>query len=170
MTNFQKAMGEDFLDDILSVYGNPREDVPVWDESLRMFICEGSAQAAVNHSCYRGVRLTRGLAVVERLGRFHGWTYLMGIELYALQEGKPRLVQKREYSKTFRKSDFVRDETQTMLNAYIVNDANEAEGRMTDCQRNTWTRQLLDACYEQPQWDVRKCIDNVLKASDECRH
>ena len=95
MAKFEKAMTGSLLDSLLPVYGNPREDIPVWDAEQKMYICDEYTSANGNRY-YRGVRLSDNIAVLERIGQWHNWTYLSGLELYVLKEGKPRLVQKRE--------------------------------------------------------------------------
>lgn len=168
MAKFEKAMAGSLLDSFLPVYGNPREDIPVWDAEQKMYICDEYTSANGNRY-YKGVRLSDNIAVLERIGQWHNWTYLSGIELYVLEQGKPRLVQKREYSKTFRKGDFVRSESQTMLEAYLADGDNGACERMTDSQRKAWADLLLGACYGEPGQGLMARVDMVLKLSKENR-
>lgn len=168
MAKFEKAMTSSLLDSLLPVYGNPREDIPVWDAEQKMYICDEYTSANGNRY-YRGVRLSDNIAVLERIGQWHNWTYLSGLELYVLEEGKPRLVQKREYSKTIRNSDFVRSESQAMLEAYLGEGDTDACERMTDSQRQAWADLLLGACYGEPDPGLMARVDIVLKLSKENR-
>lgn len=168
MAKFEKAMAGSLLDSLLPVYGNPREDIPVWDAEQKMYICDEYTSANGNRY-YKGVRLSDNIAVLERIGQWHNWTYLSGIELYVLEQGQPRLVQKREYSKTFRKGDFVRSESQAMLEAYLADGNNGACERMTDSQRKAWADLLLGACYGEPDQGLMARLNGVLEISKECR-
>ena len=73
MAKFEKAMTGTLLDSLLPVYGNPREDIPVWDAEQKMYICDEYTSANGNRY-YRGVRLSDNIAVLERIGQWHNWT------------------------------------------------------------------------------------------------
>ena len=50
---------------------------------------------------------------------YHNWTYINSMELYVFDGTKLKLVQKREYGKVFRSDEFVRQESQSMLEKYL---------------------------------------------------
>lgn len=55
-----------FIDGILPVYGNPRCNIPVWNEGEKMFISD-EYQSAKGNWYYKGLRFSDRLAIVERL-------------------------------------------------------------------------------------------------------
>ena len=110
MKNFNNALCRNLLDSILPVYGNPRANVPVWDDGQKMFIVD-EHEAPSGNRYYRGVRFCQQLAIVEKVGMYHNWTYINRTKL--------KLVQKREYGKVFRSDEFVHQESQDMLEKYL---------------------------------------------------
>lgn len=118
MKNFSNALCKNLLDSILPVYGNPRANVPVWDDGQKMFILD-EYEAPSGNRYYRGLRFCQQLAIVEKVGMYHNWTYINSMELYMFDGTKLKLVQKREYGKVFRSEEFVRQESQSMLEKYL---------------------------------------------------
>lgn len=82
MATLAKAINKNFLDSILPVYGNPRENVPTWDNSQKMFICN-EHESTNGNRYYCGIRFCERIVIVEKVGLYHNWTYIDGIELYA---------------------------------------------------------------------------------------
>lgn len=118
MKNFNDALCRNLLDSILPVYGNPRANVPVWDDGQKMFIVD-EYEAPSGNRYYQGFRFCQQLAIVEKVGMYHNWTYINSMELYVFDGTKLKLVQKREYGKVFRSDEFVRQESQSMLEKYL---------------------------------------------------
>lgn len=119
MASFSKSITQNLFDSVLPTYGNPRKNVPVWDESQKMFICE-EYESSNGHRYYKGVRFCDRIAIVEKVGLFHTWTYIDGIEIYAFNGNRLELVQKRDYDKQFRNEDFVLKESESMLRDYLM--------------------------------------------------
>ena len=63
-----------FIDGILPVYGNPRCNIPVWNEGEKMFISD-EYQSAKGNWYYKGLRFSDRLAIVEKVGLFHSFKY-----------------------------------------------------------------------------------------------
>lgn len=82
------------------------------------FVCE-EYESASGHRYYKGIRFCDRLAVVEKVGLYYTWTYIDGIELYAFNETRMELVQKKEYDKVFQSEEFVRRETEIMVRNYF---------------------------------------------------
>lgn len=108
MASLTKAINKDLFDKILPTFGNPRVHVPVWDEGQKMFLCE-EYESGNGHRYYKGVRFCDRIVIVEKVGLYHTWTYIDGIEVYAFN-GKS-LSSFRSATTTRRsamKSSFVR--------------------------------------------------------------
>ena len=118
MASLTKAINKDLFDKILPTFGNPRVHVPVWDEGQKMFLCE-EYESGNGHRYYKGVRFCDRIVIVEKVGLYHTWTYIDGIEVYAFNGKKLELVQKRDYDKTFRNEEFIRQESETMVRNYF---------------------------------------------------
>ena len=82
MASLTKAINKDLFDSILPTFGNQRVHIPVWDEGQKMFLCEEYESASGNRY-YKGVRFCDRIVVVEKVGLYHNWTYIDGIEVYA---------------------------------------------------------------------------------------
>ena len=52
-----------------------------------MFFCE-EYESGNGHRYYKGVRFCDRIVIVEKVGLYHTWTYIDGIEVYA----KSRLI------------------------------------------------------------------------------
>ena len=82
MASLTKAINKDLFDKILPTFGNPRVHVPIWDEGQKMFLCE-EYDSGNGHRYYKGVRFCDRIVIVEKVGLYHTWTYIDGIEVYA---------------------------------------------------------------------------------------
>ena len=109
MASLTKAINKDLFDSILPTFGNQRVHIPVWDEGQKMFLCEEYESASGNRY-YKGVRFCDRIVVVEKVGLYHNWTYIDGIEVYAFNGTRLELVQKRDYDKVHRNEEFIRKE------------------------------------------------------------
>ena len=168
MANFNTALVKGQFDSILPEYGKPRRKVPVWDDGRKMFICDEYESAAGNRY-YKGVRFCENLVVVEKVGEYHNFTYLDGIEIYAFDGQTLKLVQKREYDKQFRSEDFVREESVSMLEKYLESTAKMMGQQIPHGEVENYARKsvnksfksLLDDDYPAIHWDsVLRIVDN----------
>ena len=74
---------------------------------------------------------------MEKVGLYHTWTYIDGIEVYAFNGKRLELVQKRDYDKIFRNEEFIRHKTETMVRNYF-------EGFLK-AQRSSMPQEQLEA-------------------------
>lgn len=142
-----KANNKNFFDRILPSFGNPRERIPVWDEGQKMFICD-EYESESGHRYYKGIRFCDRLAVVEKVGLYYTWTYIDGIELYAFNETRMELVQKREYDKVFRSEAFVRRETEIMVRNYFEGIMKVQKISLPKEQLEAQAKEVVDGCYK----------------------
>lgn len=142
-----KANNKNLFDRILPSFGNPRERIPVWDEGQKMFICD-EYESESGHRYYKGIRFCDRLAVVEKVGLYYTWTYIDGIELYAFNETRMELVQKKEYDKVFRSETFVRRETEIMVRNYFEGIIKAQKISMPKEQIEAQVKEVVDGCYK----------------------
>lgn len=147
MATLTKAIGKDLLDNILPTFGSPRVNIPTWDNSQKMFICDEFESAGGNRY-YRGVRFCDRVVIVERVGLYHNWTYIDGIELYAFNGKKLELFQKRDYDKVFRKEEFIRAESESMVRDYLCGILKAQRTSMPAEQIEAKAKELIDGCYK----------------------
>lgn len=119
MATLTKAINKNLLDSILPTFDTPRVHVPVWDDGQKMFIIDEYESGSGNHY-YRGIRFCDRIVILEKVGLYHCWTYIDGIELYAFNGQKMELIQKRDYDKVYRSEDFVRQESEQMVKDYLT--------------------------------------------------
>ena len=119
MATLTKAINKNLFDSILPTFGTPRVNIPTWDDSQKMFICS-QYESANGHRYYLGIRFCDRIVIVEKVGLYHSWTYIDGIELYAFNGQKMELIQKRDYDKVFRNEDFIRQESELMVKDYLA--------------------------------------------------
>lgn len=147
MATLTKAISKNLLDSVLPTFGSPRVHVPAWDNSQKMFICD-EYESANGNRYYRGIRFCNRVVIVEKVGLYHNWTYIDGIELYAFNGNKLELIQKQDYDKVFRKEEFIRAESERMVKDYLqgILKAQRASIPSTQLEKNA--KELIDGCYK----------------------
>ena len=147
MATLTKAINKDLFDSILPTFGNPRVHVPVWDEGQKMFLCE-EYESANGHRYYKGVRFCDRIVVVEKVGLYHSWTYIDGIEIYAFNGKRLELVQKKDYEKEFRNEEFIRKESEIMVRNYIEGVLKAQKSSMPQAELEEKSKAIIDGCYK----------------------
>ncbi len=147
MASLTKSINRDFFNSILPTYGNSRIQIPVWDEGQKMFICD-EYESANRHRYYKGIRFCDRIVVVEKVGLFHNWTYIDGIEIYAFNGKRLELVQKKDYTKTFRNEEFIRQETETLLRSFLDGVIKLQGNAVPAEQINEQVKSIVDGCYK----------------------
>lgn len=147
MATLTKAINKDLFDSILPTFGNPRVHVPVWDEGQKMFLCE-EYESANGHRYYKGVRFCDRIVVVEKVGLYHSWTYIDGIEIYAFNGKRLELVQKKDYEKVYRNEEFIRKELETMVRNYIEGVLKAHKSSMSQAELEEKSKAIIDGCYK----------------------
>lgn len=146
MATLEKSICKNLFDSVLPVFGTPREHIPVWNEGQKMFIFE-EHEALSGNRYYRGVRFCERLAIVEKVGMFHSWTYIDSIELYAFNGKKLELVQKQDYEKTFRNEDFVRKESERMVKEFLQSVVKMHGEQVSDALLEAHAKKLVEQCF-----------------------
>ena len=144
MATLTKAINKNLFDSILPSFGNPRVHIPVWDDSQKMFICN-EYESNSGHRYYIGIRFCDRIVIVEKVGLYHSWTYIDGIELYAFNGQKMELIQKRDYDKVMVK-DYL---TGVMKTQRICTPAEQIAAQASE---------LINGCYKSfldPDFNTR---------------
>lgn len=147
MATFAKAISNDLFDNILPTYGKPRMNMPTWDDSQKMFICE-EYESATGHRYYSGVRFCDRVAIREKVGMYHTWTYIDSIELFAFNGTKLELIQKKDYDKVFRSEEFVKKESQMMVRNYLAGVLKASRVALPEADLQEKAEQLVEGCYK----------------------
>ena len=157
MATLTKAINKSLFDSILPTYGTPRVNIPTWDDSQKMFICS-QYESANGHRYYLGIRFCDRIVIVEKVGLYHSWTYIDGIELYAFNGQKMELIQKRDYDKVFRNEDFIRSESEQMVKDFLAGVMKTQRICVPDEQITEQAKALIDGCYKSfldPDFNTR---------------
>ena len=166
-TSLEEAINKDFLSSVLPTYGNPRVQIPVWDNSQKMFICN-EYESANGHRYYCGVRFCDRVVIVEKVGHYHSWTYIDGIELYAFNGKRLQLIQKREYDKEYREADFVRAESERMITDYLLGMQKVQHVAIPTEEVEKQAKELTEKCYKSyldDDFDLR--LTQIIPAIDQ---
>lgn len=147
MASFDNAIANNVFDSMLPPFGGHSNLGPVWDDGQKMFIFDDHTAASGNHY-YRGVRFCDRLAIVEKVGLYHTWTYIDSIEVYVFDDRKVRLVQKRDYTKKYRDADTVRTESEQMVKSYLSGMVKMQGARVQDAQVEAHAKQIVADCYK----------------------
>lgn len=157
MATLTKAINKSLFDSILPSFGNPRVHIPVWDDSQKMFICD-EYESGNGHRYYRGIRFCERIVILEKVGLYHSWTYIDGIELYAFNGQKIELIQKRDYDKIFRSDEFVRQESERMVKDYLTGVMKTQRVCTPAEQIAVQASELIEVCYKSfldPDFNTR---------------
>ena len=119
----------------------------MWDEGQKMFLCE-EYESGNGHRYYKGVRFCDRIVIVEKVGLYHTWTYIDGIEVYAFNGTRLELVQKRDYDKTFRNEEFIRQESETMVCNYFEGVLKAQRSAMPKEQLEAQAKSIIEGCYK----------------------
>lgn len=147
MATLSKTISKSFFDSILPVYGNPKVQTPIWDEGQKMFII-GEYESASGNRSYRGIRFCDRVVIVEHVGKYHNWTYINSLELYAFNGTRLELIQKRDYEKVFRNEELVRKDSETMVRDYLAGMYKAQKIIVTEGEHEAHAKQLVDNCYK----------------------
>ena len=167
MANFNTAICKNLFDNVLPTFGKPRVSIPVWDNSQKMFIC-GEYESAAGNRYYRGIRFCDRVVIVERVCLYHNWTYIDGIDLYAFNGTKPVLIQKRDYDKVFRKEEFVRSESESMVKEYLLGVLKTQNVTIPAEKLDVEVKGIIERCYKSfLDSDFNTRLTNILPAIGE---
>lgn len=142
------------LDNLMPSFGQTptaAAKMPVWNEGQRVFIC-CQRTGRTGNLYYKGLRISKTMAIVESVGTFKSMTYINGIEVYALKGRDHKLIGKREYPKTRHDATFIRDEAIAIVKDYLV-DYQLSTGTMVGNASDRACR-LVDGCNMSPMDDA----------------
>lgn len=147
MATLSTAISKDLFNNILPTFRNPRVHIPSWDNGQKMFIFDEHGSSKGN-MYYRGLRFCDRIAIVEKVGLFHNWTYIDSIELYAFNGKKIELIQKRDYEKAFRNEAFIKKESVEMVKDYISATLKMQRTTIPDEEIELQAKSLVENCYK----------------------
>ncbi len=147
MATLTKAISKNLFDNILPTFGSPRVHIPVWDNGQKMFILDEYESASGNRY-YRGIRFCDRIVIVEKVGLYHTWTYIDGIELYAFNGKRLELIQKRDYDKVYRNEEFVHAESVNMVKDFLMGVLKAQRTSVPAEQIELQAKELIDGCYK----------------------
>ena len=88
------------------------------------------------------------MAIVEKVGLYHNWTYIDSIELYAFNGKKVELIQKRDYDKVHRNEAFVRAESEAMVKDFLAGILKAQRTSVPAEQLENQAKELIESCYK----------------------
>ena len=97
---------------------------------------------------YKGVRFCDRIVVVEKVGLYHNWTYIDGIEVYAFNGTRLELVQKRDYDKVHRNEEFIRKELEIMVRNFFEGVLKAQRSCMPQEELEEKAKGIIDGCYK----------------------
>ena len=118
-----------------------------YDEAQRMFIVD-QYNSAAGHHYYKGVRFCDRIAMVEKVGLYHNWTYIDGIELFTFNGDRLCLIQKRDYDKQFYDKDFIHDEAVSMMCNFFIGISKTINASMSKDEIKNQAAAIVDSCYK----------------------
>ena len=138
-----------FLDKILPTFGNPRENVPIYCDSQKMFLSSHYTSDAGN-MYYKGLRFTDRLVMIEKVGLYKNFSYIDSIELYAFDGETKILIGKTDYNKTFYDTELIRNDAKTIVAKYLQGSSQISGVNMDSNQVRLKATDLVSQMYENP--------------------
>lgn len=145
MANIKNVSGTVF-DSILPVYGNPRKNIPVWNEDDKMFI-SSEYESQSGNRYYKGLRFTERLAIVETIGLYHTWKYIDNVEVYTFNGKDKVLIGSKKFDKTFYDQSLIHSEVDKILRQYVRGQMKLQNIPYDEVQVNKECQQYVDDSY-----------------------
>lgn len=124
----------------------PSQSLPIWNEGQKMFITD-EYESAAGHRYYSGIRFCERLAIVERVGNYHTWTYIDGIEIYSFDGKERKLMGTRKYDKTFYNKEFIKKETKEMVEEVIKAQSKLGKIQVTEESVKDFADKIVEQSY-----------------------
>lgn len=157
-----KNITNNVFDSILPVYGNQRTNLPIWNESQKMFITSEYESSSGNRY-YKGIRFSERLVIIEKVGLYHTWTYIDDIELYTFDGRKPVMIGKKAFDKQFYDAGFIRAEVSKMLSDYLKSQLIQTDSTVNAEQLQAHTTEWLNGCYRSFLYDNQQlALENMM--------
>lgn len=138
-----------FIDRILPQFGNPRENIPVYSDSQKMFVSSHYTSDAGN-MYFKGLRFTDRIVMVEKVGLYKNFTYIDSVEVYAFDNMEKVLVGKVDYDKVFYNVERIKEDTESIIKNYLKNSAQMANAMLDDSVATKHAKELMETMYENP--------------------
>ena len=138
-----------FLDKILPQFGNPRENIPVYSDSQKMFISSNYTSASGN-MYFKGLRFTDRMVMVEKVGLYKNFSYIDSIEIYAFDGESKVLIGKVDYDKVFYNAERIKEDTAIVITSYLEDTARVTGTLLDSTRAKQQAMQLLEAMDENP--------------------
>lgn len=138
-----------FLDRVLPQFGNPRENIPVYSDSQKMFLSSHYTSASGN-MYYKGLRLSDRIVMVEKVGLYKNFSYIDSVEVYAFDGDSKVLVGKVDYDKVFYNVARIKEDTTAIIANYLESSARVVGALPDKDSIKHQAVQLLEAMYENP--------------------
>ncbi len=138
-----------FIDRILPQFGNPRENIPVYSDSQKMFVSSHYTSAAGN-MYFKGLRFTDRIVMVEKVGLYKNFSYIDSVEVYAFDGEEKVLIGKVDYDKVFYNTERIKEDTKAIIKSYLKNSAEVAGAILDESVATQHTLELMAAMYENP--------------------
>jgi hypothetical protein len=135
------------FDQILPTFGTPSINLPVWNEGQKMFI-SSEYESSNGNRYYKGLRFCDQLAIVETWGTYHTWTYINSVEIYTFDGNKPKLAGKRTFDKQFYDLDFIKAQTEVMVQEFIQGQLKIQNVNMPMVRIEDKAKVLVDKSYK----------------------
>jgi hypothetical protein len=134
------------IEALLPRYGENRVNLPIWNESQRMFITQQYTSAA-GHHYYSGVRFSDRFVIIMHIGKWNTWTYLNEVDVYTF-DGKDHTLIGSANIDTFYQEALVRQHTENILRDYLVSSLNMQGTKVALEDLNPMVTKLVDSSYK----------------------
>ena len=150
------------LDSILPTFGNPRNNLPIWNESQKMFITSEYESQSGNRY-YKGIRFSNRLVIIEKVGLYHTWTYIDEIEIYAFDGKRPVLIGNQKFEKEFYNPSLIKDACKKSLTNYLSGQMKMMKTACDESRLENMAVQWIDDSYRSFLHDnTQLTLENMM--------
>lgn len=154
------TVSNSFLDKVLPTYGNQRENIPIYDSTQKMFL-SNTYTSECGNMYYKGVRFSKRLVMLERVGLYKNWTYIDEVEIYAFDGNQMTLIGKKKFDKQFYNPETIKGEAEALTFEYLKNQMILSGCSGTEESIAALAQAIVDETYYNPMESIKSLPEST---------
>jgi hypothetical protein len=153
-------LSNSFLDRVLPTYGHQRENIPIYDNTQKMFLSNTYTSESGN-MYYKGLRFSERLVMVEHVGLYKNWTYIDEVEIYAYDGNQMTLIGKKKFDKQFYHPETIKNEVIELTFDFLKTQMSLSGGIGTDESLKALTIEIVEDTYQNPIENIKRLPEST---------
>ncbi|MDP1621201.1 MAG: hypothetical protein Q8M08_02560 [Bacteroidales bacterium] len=153
-------LSNSFLDRVLPTYGKQRENIPIYDNTQKMFLSNTYTSESGN-MYYKGLRFSERLVMVEHVGLYKNWTYIDEVEIYAFDGNQMTLIGKKKFDKQFYNPETIKNEVTELTFDFLKTQMSLSGGAGTDESLKALAIEIVEDTYQNPIENIKRLPEST---------